>query len=191
MHTESTLRIHGFVPPLLELLHDVLLKLCTATTYFFRLPVVLKGRTMKKKTLLPFWYHKDVLCTKHVSNRTYNVWLFWKKYKEGIASDLSLAPNGSEKSIHTFVIVCTNSYHSWTNISGLSELQGVSRDFPPRRPGFNPRSWCGIWEQSETGAGFLRVFRFPLPIHIPPTAPYSLFILSSTPRDLDIDIVVK
>jgi hypothetical protein len=31
--------------------------------------------------------------------------------------------------------------------------------------------------QSGTGAGFLRVFRFPLPILIPLTAPYSLSII--------------
>jgi hypothetical protein len=33
---------------------------------------------------------------------------------------------------------------------------------------------CGIsCGQSGTGAGFLRVLRFPLPILIPPTAPHS------------------
>jgi hypothetical protein len=32
---------------------------------------------------------------------------------------------------------------------------------------------CGICEQSGTGAGFLRVLRFPLPIFIPPIAPQS------------------
>jgi hypothetical protein len=33
---------------------------------------------------------------------------------------------------------------------------------------------CGICGgQNETGAGFLRVLRFPLPILIPPTASYS------------------
>jgi hypothetical protein len=33
---------------------------------------------------------------------------------------------------------------------------------------------CGICGgQSDTGAGFLRVLRFPLSIHIPPTAPQS------------------
>jgi hypothetical protein len=33
---------------------------------------------------------------------------------------------------------------------------------------------CGIWVgQSGTGAGFLRVLQFPLPIRIPPIAPQS------------------
>jgi hypothetical protein len=32
--------------------------------------------------------------------------------------------------------------------------------------------------QSDTGAGFFRVLRLPLPILIPPTAPYSLTVLS-------------
>jgi hypothetical protein len=36
---------------------------------------------------------------------------------------------------------------------------------------------CGIYGgQSGTGAGFPRVLRFPLPILIPPTAPYSSII---------------
>jgi hypothetical protein len=37
---------------------------------------------------------------------------------------------------------------------------------------------CGICgEQNSTGAGFLRVLRFPLPILIPPTAPHSSCII--------------
>jgi hypothetical protein len=39
--------------------------------------------------------------------------------------------------------------------------------------------------RSGTGAGFLLVLGFPLPILIPPTAPYSLIILSSTPCSLE------
>jgi hypothetical protein len=37
----------------------------------------------------------------------------------------------------------------------------------------------------------LRLLRFPLTVHIPPGAPHSLFILSSTPCSLDIDSVVN
>jgi hypothetical protein len=43
---------------------------------------------------------------------------------------------------------------------------------PPRRPGFEVRSFGICVEQSGTGAVFLRVLRFPLPI-IPLTAPLS------------------
>jgi hypothetical protein len=42
----------------------------------------------------------------------------------------------------------------------------------------------GIW------GGFLRVFLFPLPIFIPPAAPYSLIILSLSLYSLDTDSVV-
>jgi hypothetical protein len=37
---------------------------------------------------------------------------------------------------------------------------------------------CGVCSgQSSTGAGFLRVLRFPLPVLIPPNAPHSLSII--------------
>jgi hypothetical protein len=48
---------------------------------------------------------------------------------------------------------------------------------------------CG--GQSGSGTCFLRVFRFPLPIFIPPTFQYSLIILSSTLYSPDTDSVVK
>jgi hypothetical protein len=48
---------------------------------------------------------------------------------------------------------------------------------------------CG--EQSDTFASFLQVLGFPWTILPPPTAPYSLLILSSTLRNLDNDSVVK
>jgi hypothetical protein len=40
-------------------------------------------------------------------------------------------------------------------------------------------------------AGFLTVLRFPLPILIPPTAPYALIIPSSALYSLDAVSVVK
>jgi hypothetical protein len=46
--------------------------------------------------------------------------------------------------------------------------------FPPRLPGFEPgmaSEICG--GQSDAGARFLRVLRFPLPIFIPPNSPSS------------------
>jgi hypothetical protein len=48
---------------------------------------------------------------------------------------------------------------------------------------------CG--GQKGTGVGFLRILRFPLPILIPPTAPHSLIILSSTLYSLDTESTVK
>jgi hypothetical protein len=47
-------------------------------------------------------------------------------------------------------------------------------DFRSWWPGFSHRS-CGICDgQSCTGIGFLQVLWFPMPLLIPPTAPYSL-----------------
>jgi hypothetical protein len=60
-------------------------------------------------------------------------------------------------------------------IEGRATAQAVSRRLPTAavRVQFQVRS-CGICGgQSGTGAGFLRVLRFPLPILIPPTAPHS------------------
>jgi hypothetical protein len=53
------------------------------------------------------------------------------------------------------------------------------------------RSWAICGGQSGTGAGVLQVFHFLLPILIPPTAPYSLVILSSTLHSLDNDSAIK
>jgi hypothetical protein len=53
--------------------------------------------------------------------------------------------------------------------------QAVSRWLPTAAARVRARVWsCGICgEQSSSGAGFLRVLRFPLPIFIPPVAPQS------------------
>jgi hypothetical protein len=48
---------------------------------------------------------------------------------------------------------------------------------------------CG--GQSGTGAGILRELRFPLPILIPQTVPFTLIILSSALFILDTDNVLK
>jgi hypothetical protein len=58
---------------------------------------------------------------------------------------------------------------------GRAIVHGVSRRFPTAAARVRARvrscGFCG--EQSDTAAGFLRVFRFPLPIHIPPIATQS------------------
>jgi hypothetical protein len=62
--------------------------------------------------------------------------------------------------------------------AGRAIAQAVSRRLPTAaaRVRFQVRS-CGICdEQSGTGAGFLRVLRFPLPILISPTTPHSSVI---------------
>jgi hypothetical protein len=51
---------------------------------------------------------------------------------------------------------------------------------------------CGIcFRQRVSESGFLRLLIFPLPIFIPPTARYSLSILSSTLCGPDPDSVFK
>jgi hypothetical protein len=54
-------------------------------------------------------------------------------------------------------------------------LKRLVAGFSARRPGFKPGSshagFCG--GQSDAGAGFLRVLRFPLPIFTPPISPQS------------------
>jgi hypothetical protein len=59
---------------------------------------------------------------------------------------------------------------------GRAMAQAVSRRLPNElaRVRAQVRA-CGIYDgQSRTGAGFLRVLQFHMPILIPPTAPHSL-----------------
>jgi hypothetical protein len=53
--------------------------------------------------------------------------------------------------------------------------QAVSRRLPTAAAHVRSqvRSSGNYGEQSGTGAGFLRIIRFLLPIHIPPTGPHS------------------
>jgi hypothetical protein len=62
---------------------------------------------------------------------------------------------------------------------GRAKAQAVSRRLPTAAPQVRAQvRSCGIsGRQSGTGAGFLRVLRFPLPNLIPPTAPHSPSII--------------
>jgi hypothetical protein len=75
----------------------------------------------------------------------------------------------NSKLCFTLLYVLFNFYQYLCTGRGRAIAQAVS----PRRPGFDPRS-CGICGgRSGTGAGFLRVLRFALPILIPPSTPHS------------------
>jgi hypothetical protein len=58
---------------------------------------------------------------------------------------------------------------------GRAIAQAVSRRLLTAAARVRAQVWsCGSFGgQSDTGAGFLRVLRFPLPVLIPPSAPYS------------------
>jgi hypothetical protein len=62
---------------------------------------------------------------------------------------------------------------------GRDIAQAVSRRLPTAaaRVRAQVRSYGVCGGQSGTGAGFHRVFRFHLPLHIPPTAPHSSSII--------------
>jgi hypothetical protein len=70
-----------------------------------------------------------------------------------------------------------SAFYSWE--IGHAIAQAVSRRFPTAAAQVRAQvRSCGICGgQSGTGASFLRVLRFPLPIIIPPTAPHSSSII--------------
>jgi hypothetical protein len=55
----------------------------------------------------------------------------------------------------------------------------IRTSFPPRRPGFEPKSGHVGFAVDKTGAmvSILLVLLFPLPVLIPPTVPHSSFII--------------
>jgi hypothetical protein len=62
-------------------------------------------------------------------------------------------------------------FFNWN--TGRAVAQAVRRWLPPAAARVRVRAACGVCGgQSGTGAGFLRVLRFPLPI-IPPISPSS------------------
>jgi hypothetical protein len=71
------------------------------------------------------------------------------------------------------VYTCLHEY-ILTYMHDRAITQAVSRRFPKAAVQVLARVWsCGIYGgQSGSGASFLRVFWFPQPILIPPTAPH-------------------
>jgi hypothetical protein len=77
--------------------------------------------------------------------------------------------------------------------SGRAIAEAVSRQFPTSaawvRSHVRPCGICG--GQIGTGAGFLQVRQFTLPIRIPPTTPLSLIMLLLTLYSLDTHSINK
>jgi hypothetical protein len=85
---------------------------------------------------------------------------------------VSLADNLMYNFERSFTEYCLNHHLS---MLGRAITQVVSRRLPTAEVRARAQiKSCGICGgQSGSGAGFLRVLRFPLPVFIPPTAPYS------------------
>jgi hypothetical protein len=65
-------------------------------------------------------------------------------------------------------------YMQLISYDGRAVAQAVSRWLPTAPARVRVRAACGVYGgQSYTGAGFLRVLHFPLPIIIPPICPSS------------------
>jgi hypothetical protein len=86
-----------------------------------------------------------------------------------------------EQELYGFQAVTNHIVVSWVMAPGnvRTRAQAVSRRLPTAAGGVRAHvRTCGIYGgQSGTGADFLRVLRFPLPILIPPSAPHSSSII--------------
>jgi hypothetical protein len=102
---------------------------------------------------LNFYFRVNVLCTIIIMTDYLHQYIEWE----------SLGNSGT---------YLTNLF---TTSLGLATAQTVSRRLPTATAMVRAQVMsCGICGgQNGTGAGFLRVFRFPLPIIIPPTVPRS------------------
>jgi hypothetical protein len=81
-------------------------------------------------------------------------------------------------------------YLAVTAVIGRAIAQAVSHRLPTAVARVRARVWsCGLCgKQSDTGAGFLRVRRFPLPVLIPLTAPHSSSSGADTRGQLVADV---
>jgi hypothetical protein len=110
------------------------------------------------------------------------MWVLWTPVAtvSRIYISLKLSHLSSEKNVSCGLISpstidCRNQLQKWTLLAGRALAQAVSRRLPTAaiRVRAQVRS-CGICGgQSGTGAGFIRVVPFPLPVLIPPTDPHS------------------
>jgi hypothetical protein len=73
------------------------------------------------------------------------------------------------------LFVCLFVTAMFVSVLAVPYLRRLVAGFPPQRPGSTPGGVSG--GQSVIGPLFLRVYRFHLPIRIPPTAPHSSCII--------------
>jgi hypothetical protein len=113
--------------------------------------------------------HSSIWCLKENSNSLKR--LYSLRYCARMVSRSRLFRGVSWPFVHTKLRDMRVSSHG----GGRAIAQAVSRWLPTAAARVRARVWssgiCG--GQSDAGAGFLRVLRFPLPIFIPPLAPQS------------------
>jgi hypothetical protein len=111
---------------------------------------------------------ESVCCTIGTSLRRREIHnIFKKRFEEGHFHNLVTRHRfDGESKLHSF-------FHLIRIQLGRAVAQAVSRWLPTAAARVRIQAACGVCgEQSGTGAGFLRVLRFPLPI-IPPISPSS------------------